>query len=71
VSTHDPIEAQQRPYERPPFGPQCIPHFVPRGGQTLDEIADQYGISPQFLLRANPDLMIRGGQSLCIPRRRF
>lgn len=67
VSTNDPIDAQQRL----PFGTRCVPHFVPLGGQTLDEIADRYGISPQFLLIANPELMLRGGQSLCIPRRLF
>lgn len=68
MSTNNQLEDTQRPYGGRPDS-RCLPHYVQRG-ETLDNLASQYGISPEFLVRANPSLALRAGQTICIPRGR-
>ena len=68
MSVNEPYEAAQ-PFGRPGAF-RCMPYFV-RGGDTLNGLSAQYGVSSEALIRANPNLILQRGQNVCIPRRRF
>jgi LysM repeat protein len=54
------------------FGPLCRIHHTVKEGERLSEIAGDYGVSPDEILKANAPTIetagtIHPGQVLCIP----